>query len=77
MRKQQTSVGLKLRYKFRLLSDIKRWYSVTEREVLSIRCCQDQLPSCIVGSFVFIEADHQPFSRMHKKHIYRNKRIEI
>jgi hypothetical protein len=77
MRKQQTSVGLKLRYKFRLLSDIKRWYSITEREVLSIRCCQGQLPSCIVGSFVLIEADHQPFSSMHKKHIYRNKQIEI
>ncbi|CAF4081208.1 unnamed protein product, partial [Rotaria magnacalcarata] len=75
--KQNTSSGLKMcYYKSRLLSDIEQRYSATEREALAIYWCLDQLRSYIGGSSVLIETDHQPLSNMHKKHSFRNKRID-
>ncbi|CAF4410957.1 unnamed protein product, partial [Rotaria magnacalcarata] len=75
--KQNTSNGLKVcYYKSRLLSDIEQRYSATEREALAIYWCLDQLRTYIGGSSVLIETDHQPLSNMHKKHSFRNKRID-
>ncbi|CAF2802509.1 unnamed protein product [Rotaria sp. Silwood2] len=75
--KQQTSTGLKVcYYKSRLLTDIERRYSATEREALAIYWCLDQLRPYIAGSYILIETDHEPLSNMHKKHTLRSKRID-
>lgn len=75
--KQETSTGLKVcYYKSRLLNDIERRYSATEREALAICWCLDQLRSCIGTSSILVETDHEPLSNMHKKHTFRNKRID-
>jgi hypothetical protein len=75
--KQQTSIGLKIcYYKSRLLSDLERQYSANECEALAICWCLDQLRSCIGNSSILIETDHKPLFNMHKKHTFRNKRID-
>ncbi|CAF4626058.1 unnamed protein product, partial [Rotaria sp. Silwood2] len=75
--KQNSSTGVKIcYYKSRLLSDIERRYSTTEREALAIYWCLDQLRPCIGTSSVIIETDHQPLTNMHKKYNFRNKRID-
>ncbi|CAF3652495.1 unnamed protein product [Rotaria sp. Silwood1] len=75
--KQQTSTGLKTcYYKSRLLADIERRYSATEREALAICWCLDQLLSCIGNSSILIEIDHKPLANVHKKHSFGNKRID-
>ncbi|CAF3857204.1 unnamed protein product, partial [Rotaria sp. Silwood1] len=65
--KQKSSTGEKIcYYKSRLLSDIERRYSTTEREALAIYWCLDQLRSCIGTSSIIIETDHQSLTNMHK-----------
>ena len=75
--KQFTDVGMKIcYYKSRLLTDVERRYSTTEREALGIYWCLTELRNFIADTPIVIETDHAPLSNMHRKREFGNKRID-
>ncbi|CAF1523812.1 unnamed protein product [Adineta ricciae] len=63
-------------YKSRLLNDVERRYSTTEREALAIYWCLNELRNYIGDSGITIETDHKPLVNMHRKKAFGNKRID-
>jgi hypothetical protein len=75
--KQKPADAMKIcYYKSRLLNDVERRYSTTEREALAIYWCLNELRNYIGDSAIIIETDHKPLVNMHHKKSFGNKRID-
>ena len=75
--KQFTNDGMKIcYYKSRLLTDIERRYSTTEREALAVYWCIMELRNYIADTPITVETDHEPLVNMHRKNNFRNRRID-